>query len=70
MDSVITEKRKPVRMIECKWSDAPVDKVLRYLEARFPDCEAWQISAIGTKDYVTLEGIRVTNALTLLRTLV
>jgi uncharacterized protein len=54
----------------CNWSDSPVDKGLRYLRARFPECQAWQISATGTKDYVTPEGIRVSNALTLLRTLV
>lgn len=70
VDFVITENRRPIRMIECKWSDSPVDRGLRYLKARFPDCRAWQISAIGTKDYVTPEGIRVTNALTLLRSLV
>jgi len=70
VDFVIVENRKPIRMIECKWSDSPVDKGLRYLKARFPECEAWQISAAGTKDYVTPEGIRVSNALTLLRTLV
>ena len=70
VDFVITENRKPIRMIECKWSDSPVDKGLRYLKARFPDCRAWQISAIGTKDYITPEEIRVTNALTLLRSLV
>ena len=47
----------------------PVDKSLRYFKVRFPDCDAWQISATGTKDFVNPDGIRVAPALTLLRTL-
>ena len=35
-------------MVECKWGDAEVDRGLRYLKARFPKAEAWQISATGT----------------------
>ncbi len=38
--------------------------------ARFPDCDAWQISGAGLKDYETPEGIRVAPALELLRRLV
>ena len=53
-------------LVECKWNDTEVDRGLRYLKARFPDCDAWQVSAIGRKDYVTAESIRVTNAMTLL----
>ena len=70
VDFVVVEDRKPVRMIECKWSDAPVAPGLRYLKARFPRCEAWQISMNGVKDYETPEGIRVTPALRFLKTLV
>ena len=69
VDFVVTEGRRPVLLVECKWSDAEADRSLRYLKARFPDAAAWQLSAIGTKDYVTPEGIRVAPALTLLRTL-
>lgn len=43
---------------------------LRYLKARFPNVEAWQIALDGTKDYVSSEGIRVAPALVLLRDLV
>ena len=50
--------------------DAEVDRGLRYLKARFPEADAWQISAIGTKDYLTPEGIRVAPAVALLKTLV
>jgi len=47
-----------------------VDRSLRYLKQRFPEAEAWQVSAVGRRDYRTPEGIRVAPALTLLRTLV
>ncbi len=70
VDFVVVDGRRPVRLIECKWSDAPVDRSLRYLRAKFPDAEAWQISATGSRDYQTEEGIRVAPALTLLGTLV
>jgi len=42
---------------------------LRYLKLRFPDAEAWQISATGTNDFMTPEGIRAAPALELLRAL-
>ena len=51
------------------------DVELRYFrdtdrKVRFPKCEAWQISAVGTKDYVTPDGIRVAPAMQLLRGLI
>jgi hypothetical protein len=70
VDFVIVEGRSPVRFVECKWDDTAVDRGLRYLRARFPEGEAFQLSAIGRKDYVTPDGIRVCPAVTLLRTLV
>ena len=71
VDFVITERAgKPVAFVECKWEDAPVDRSLRYLRDRFPDVPAWQVSAIGTRDYVTPEAIRVAPATVLLRKLV
>lgn len=70
VDFVIVEGRAPQLMVECKWADTEVDRSLKYLKARFPKCEAWQVSAIGTKDYVTPEGIRVAPAMQLLRGLV
>jgi predicted AAA+ superfamily ATPase len=59
VDFVIMENEKPISFIECKWSDGDISKPLRYLKTRFPDCDAFQISAIGTKDYLSKEGIRV-----------
>jgi hypothetical protein len=69
VDFVVVEKRAPILFAECKWSDAEVDRSLRYLKERFSRAEAWQISAAGRKDYRTPEGIRVAPAGALLRTL-
>jgi predicted AAA+ superfamily ATPase len=69
VDFVVTEARAPKLLVECKWNDAPVDKSLRYLKQRFPDCEAYQLSATGKRDFETPEGIRACHALELLREL-
>jgi predicted AAA+ superfamily ATPase len=70
VDFVVCERRKPKWIVECKWGDADIEKGLRYFKARFPTVEAWQISATGTKDYLSPEGIRVAPAVTFLRDLV
>jgi len=70
VDFVVIENRAPVLMVECKWGDAEIDRGLRYLHARFPAVEAWQISATGTRDHVSPDGIRVAPALALLKDLV
>jgi predicted AAA+ superfamily ATPase len=70
VDFVVAERRAPTLLVECKWGDAPPDPALRYLKTRFPAAAAWQISAVGTKDYQTPEGIRVAPAPVLLKTLV
>ncbi|MBI4412484.1 MAG: ATP-binding protein, partial [Deltaproteobacteria bacterium] len=59
IDFVITENRKPVLFVECKYSDAPIAEGLYYLKKFFPDVPAWQISMEGKKDYESPEGIRV-----------
>lgn len=69
VDFVVVDQGAPILCVECKWSDAPPDRSLRYFKTRFPDCDAWQISAVGTRDYVNDRGIRVAPALTLLNTL-
>ncbi len=66
----MVEKRQPIRLIECKWGDAEISPALKYLKTRFPECEAYQVSATGVKDYQSPDGIRVCHALELLRTLV
>ncbi len=70
VDFVIVEGRRPLRLVECKWEDTGVERGLHYLRARFPEAEAFQISAVGRKDYVTPDGIRVCPALAFLGTLV
>ncbi len=70
VDFVVTERREPKLLVECKWGDAAPERALRYLKTRFPAAAAWQLSAAGTKDYQTPEGIRVAPALALLKTLV
>ena len=70
VDFVVTERRKPVLFVECKWADVEVDRSLRYLKTRFPECPAWQISGTGAKDFVTPEGIRVCPASVFLSDLV
>lgn len=70
VDFVVTERRKPLLLVESKWADTEVDRSLRYLKMRFPQCEAWQIAATGNRDYATPEGIRVSPASTFLAGLV
>lgn len=59
VDFVVVNGNNPLIFIECKWNDADVSPSLKYLKTRFPKCEAWQISAIGTKNYLGELGIRV-----------
>lgn len=70
VDFVVVEGRQPILFVECKWAESDVDKSLRYLKVRFPQAQAWQLSATGKKDYVTPEGIRVCPALKLLDQLI
>ncbi len=71
VDFIVLEKGKPAHAIECKWNDGEVSKSLKYFKERFPECEAWQISAVGTDDYVSSStGIRVCSALSFLNTLI
>jgi predicted AAA+ superfamily ATPase len=70
VDFVLVEGRRPVLFVECKWADAEPDRGLRYLKARFAGVPAWQLSAVGTKDFRTPDGIRVAPAVRLLRGLV
>ena len=70
VDFVVTDREVPAHLVEVKWSDRPVDKALRYLHARFPDAAATQISAAGTDDYRTPEGIHVQPAIPFLGGLV
>jgi predicted AAA+ superfamily ATPase len=68
VDFVVVEKRRPLLLIEAKRGDEDVAPGLRYLKQRFADADAWQVSATGTKDYVSRDNVRVAPALELLRT--
>lgn len=70
VDFVVTENRKPLLFVEAKWADTDVDKNLKYLVGKFPTVDAVQVSATGTKDFTTPEGIRVRPALGWLASLV
>lgn len=70
VDFVVTEKLKPIQLIEVKWSDVEISRGLRYLKQRFPEAYALQVSATGKKDYVTADGIRVLPAIEFLNTLI
>lgn len=69
VDFVVTENRKPLLFIECKWKDESVHKGLSYLKKRFPNTQSLQISATGTRDFQTPDGIRVCPAIAFLETL-
>ena len=69
VDFVVVEDGAPVLLVECKSSDREASLPLKYLKRRFPDADAWQVSAFGERDYVTREGIRVAPALTFLNRL-
>ena len=66
VDFIVVDRNVPVLIVECKWGDTEIDRSLKYFKSKFPQAEAWQISAIGRKDYVSQEGIRVAPALSLL----
>lgn len=70
IDFIITENRKPIIAIESKWSDDNVSRHLKYFKNKFPDVDAYQLSATGKKDYVTDNDIRVMPAIRYLKDLV
>jgi uncharacterized protein len=70
VDFVITDRGAPTMLVEAKWATAEPDRGLRYLKERFPKAEAWQVSATGTRDARTPEGIRLAPAPVLLGNLV
>ena len=70
VDFAIVENGSIKTLIECKWNDADISKSLSYMKKKFPESEAWQISAIGEKDYLSKDGIRVSPAVKFLKDLV
>ncbi len=70
VDFVVTESGKALMAVECKLRAGSIDRSLRYFKQRFPGCDAWQIHLEGTKDVLTPDGIRISDAINLLRELV
>ncbi|MYE48192.1 MAG: hypothetical protein F4X96_02020 [Gammaproteobacteria bacterium] len=62
VDFVVTDRREPSLLVECKLSDGGPARGLKYLAGKFPKAEAWQIAATGRKRYKTPAGIRVAPA--------
>ena len=67
---VISEKGLPMQLLQCTWFDENAGKGLKYLRARFPEAEAYQIAAKGKKDALSKEGIRFCSAVSYLKELV
>ena len=47
-----------------------ISKSLKYFKTKFADCDAWQLSAIGKKDYLSKDKIRACPAVNFLKELV
>jgi predicted AAA+ superfamily ATPase len=69
VDFVVTEKRKPILLVEVKLKEQDISKSLYYAKQKFPECKAYQLYLYGTKDYEK-DGIRVCHAWELLKALV
>lgn len=70
IDFIITDNTQPTIGIECKWNDANISKHLKYFKRKYPNCEMWQLSMSGKKDYLSTEGIHVCPALKYLMKLI
>ena len=66
VDFVVMVGGQPVSFIECKLADGEVGCGMRYLKQRFPQVDAWQVTARTERDYLTREGVRVAPVLRLL----
>jgi len=70
VDFVVTERRKPILMVEAKLAGGPLSPSLRYLEQRFPRCDAYQVHLRGRDESVTAEGVHLWSAARFLQTIV
>ncbi len=62
VDFIVTEGRKPILAVECKLSQGPIDRGIRYFVERFPGVEAWQVSLEGIKHLRTPESVHIAPA--------
>ena len=70
VDFIVVEERKPLLAIECKLNDKVVSPSLIYFKKKFPECDCYQISMLGKKDFISKDQIRVCPALQYLATLI
>ena len=70
VDFVVTERRRPILMVEAKLTAGPLSPSLRYLGQRFPRCDAHQVHLRGRDESVTAEGVHLWTAARFLQTLV
>jgi len=70
VDLIVEKDKEPILAIECKLSDKEISKSLMYFKEKWKNCEAWQISSTGEKDYLTRQGIYVVPATKFLKCLV
>ena len=59
VDFVVTENRKPILAVECKWQENTLNPALFYFKKRFPQCRVLQITAMPGKSFQSPEGIRL-----------
>lgn len=57
VDFVITDKNKPIKLIEVKSSSKEISPHLKYLKSKYPEAKAFQIHLDEKVDYLT-DGIR------------
>lgn len=70
VDFIVTLDTKPILAVEAKYDETAISPSLKYFKSRFPDCDAWQITALKSREFSTPGGIRVSWAPTFLKTLV
>ena len=70
VDFVVVEEDQPLMFIECEWQDSSLSQSLKYLKNKFPQTHCYQLSALGTQDYLSARQIRVCPAYLFLQNLV
>ena len=70
VDFCIMHDMKPEMFVECKWNDTSTSPHLHYLQKKFPAAQYYQVSATGSREYITKQKIVHMPAITFLRNLV
>jgi predicted AAA+ superfamily ATPase len=70
VDFCVLEDLKPKMFVESKWGDSSTSPHLHYLQKKFPESEYYQVSAVGSKQFINKSGIKHLPALEFLQQLV